>query len=215
MRFRTDQNVMMSVAVQTSACKQPTNKQTIALTIDVEYTIEKCLDNNRKAQESLYNYTYHNLMAVVRRYVTNYEDAKWVFNMAMLKVFKALHKYKKQTNYLGFARTIITRSAIDHLRSQINLMQMMTPLDSTSNENIDGELNASLNKLATEEIMTVIQSLPDKERLVFSMYEIDGFSHKEIEKMTGIKMNTSKWLLSKAKKELRNILGNLYNYKHS
>ena len=190
-------------------------KQNKALNIDIEYTISKCLENNRKAQQALYNYTYSHLLNAVQRYVSENQDVNWVFNMGMLKVFNALKKYKKNTNYLGFARTILVRNAIDFIRSTIQINSIMTPLEVTFDKAADEGLENALNKLEADDVMTLIQTLPDKERLIFSMYEIDGFNHKEIQKHTGINKNTSKWLLAKAKKELRARIYSHYNYKHS
>ncbi|NNE25615.1 MAG: RNA polymerase sigma factor [Saprospiraceae bacterium] len=186
-----------------------------ALNIDIEYTIAKCLEDNRSAQQALYNYTYNHLLNAVKRYVSDGQDVNWVFNNGMLKVFNALKKYKKNTNYLGFARTILVRSSIDFLRSSIQANSIMRPLEVTFDKEADEGLEGALNKLEAEDVMSLIQMLPDKERLIFSMYEIDGFTHKDIQKHTGINKNTSKWLLAKAKKELRTKIFSHYNYKHS
>ena len=66
-----------------------------------------------------------------------------------------------------------------------------------------------MNNLDAEVIIQVLQKLQEKERIVFSMYELDGYTHKEIQELTGINSNTSKWLLSKAKKSLKELVMNL------
>ena len=92
---------------------------------------------------------------------------------------------------------------------------MVVPIEA-SNQNIPGDdINNVLSQLETEAIIGLVQSLPDKERLVFSLYEIDGYSHVDIEKECNINQNTSKWLLAKAKKELRKKVSEMYQLKRS
>jgi len=123
--------------------------------------------------------------------------------MGMLKIFKSLKRYQLNTNYLGWARTIIVRTAIDHIRVDKKYNDHLAPVEQDRLENIDDHLENALNALAYEDLLSIVQKLPDRERIVFNLYEIEGYTHKEIEKVTGIKLNTSKWLLANAKKKLR------------
>lgn len=181
------------------------------LQFDFEKAIDSCLKNDRRSQEQLYNYTYEKLISTALRYTKSREESKWVFNLAMLKVFKSLERYKQGTNYLGWANDILIKTCIDNLRSNNRHKQIIAPLDSSLVDSKNKTWNTALNKLATEKIIELIQSLNENERMVFSMYEIDGYKHKEIAEITGIKLNTSKWLLAKAKKELKKKLDLLYD----
>jgi len=118
----------------------------------------------------------------------------------MLKVYKNVKKFKIGTNYLGWANDILIKTSIDNIRSNSRHSKVMAPVESNIIEANNSELNQALNDLATEQIFELIQKLDDNERLVFSMYVIDGYKHREIEEQTGINANTSKWLLSNDRK---------------
>ncbi len=181
----------------------------------LEELIEQCKTGERKAQRELYEHTYAKLLNASQRYTPGKEEAQWVFNHAMLKVFANLENYKENTNYLAWARTIIVKTAIDYLRKRIREDKMVVPIEAYDQDMASQEINTVLSQLETEAIIGLVQSLPDKERLVFSLYEIDGYSHVDIEKECNINQNTSKWLLAKAKKELRKKVSAMYQMKKS
>lgn len=148
-------------------------------------------------------------------YTKDLTERDWVFNLGMMKVYSSLEQYGIGTNYLGWARTILVRSAIDHHRKDKKYYDHLSPI---VNEDIDinvSEVNKALDRVETESLVSLIQSLPERERLVFTMYEIDDYSHPEIEEMTGMNRNTSKWLLSKARNILRDKAINFFNLKTS
>ena len=173
---------------------------------DLNNIIANCLKQNRNAQQQLYKYTYTELSTATAVYSKDASERDWIFNLGMLKVLTGLDKYQTNTNYLGWARTILVRTAIDHHRKNKNYLTNMSPVEIETQHFPSDDFEAMMNSLDTEAIVHILQQLPEKERLVFSMYELDGYSHKEIEKLTGIKSNTSKWLLAKSKKSLREIV---------
>ncbi len=175
---------------------------------DLQNIIRSCRRQDKSAQNSLYGYTYERLLNCTLRYTKNLEEGQWIFNLAMLKVFNSLDRFEIDSNYLAWARDIIVKTSIDHLRKNIKYQQTLFPTEFKDFNETKYDLNLALDKLETEEIFKLIQALPERERLIFSMYEIDGFTHIEIEKETGIKKNTSKWLLAKAKKNLQQQLTN-------
>ncbi len=169
------------------------------------------MKQDRPAQEKLYNHTYGHLLGVALRYTKDREEAQWIFNLAMLKIFRSLSKYTPGTNYMAWARTIIVTTSIDHFRKSSKHSKLLVPVDFSEDDGKGQVLNEALDKIATEKILELIQGLEERERMIFSMYEIDGYKHREIEEMTGIKSNTSKWLLAQAKKKLRSKASFLLN----
>ncbi len=165
--------------------------------------IEASKKGKRRAQRRLYDFTYARLLNASLRYAKDYEEAQWIFNHAMLKIFSSLGRYESNTNYLGWARSIIVKTSIDYLRKRTRNQWIITSVEEAELESQDYELNTALSNLETADIIQMVQSLPDRERMIFSMYEIDGYSHVEIEKETAINRNTSKWLLAQAKKKLK------------
>lgn len=173
------------------------------MTIDVDHIISECLIPERKGQRLLYEYTFSNLATAVALYTKDKSERDWVFNLGMLKVYNSLTNYKKGTNYLGWARTILVRSAIDHIRKNKTYQGLLAPVEVENDDTIATTTNDALSKMETDDLVKVIQSLPENERMIFTMYEIEGYTHVEIEQLTGVKKNTSKWLLSKARKSLQ------------
>ena len=175
--------------------------------------LQKCIDSDRVAQHKLYDYTYSNLITAVALYTKDKTQQDWIFNLGMLKVFSSLQNYELGTNYLGWARTILVRSAIDHIRKNKKYNDLLSPVEMNEREVNVSELNEALNTLENEALITLIQSIPENERLIFTMYEIEGYTHVEIEKMTSINKNTSKWLLAKARKSLQNNAAKFFDLK--
>lgn len=170
---------------------------------DLKIIIEKCINSDRVGQYLLYDFTYKNLITAIALYTKDKTERDWVFNLGMLKVFSSLKNYQLGTNYLGWARTILVRSAIDHIRKNKSYNDQLAPVEVDDRTVNLSELNDALNTLENESLIKLIQSIPENERLIFTMYEIDGYTHTEIEKMTSINKNTSKWLLGKARKSLQ------------
>lgn len=179
----------------------------------INSVLKECRKSCPKAQEELYKYTYEKIISTALRYTKSREESKWVFNMAMLKVYKNLDKFTIGTNYLGWANNILVKTCIDNYRSNSKHKQHIAPLDFHDDKKASHIVNNALSELEAEKIIELIQTLGENERIVFSLYEIEGYKHREIEDITGINMNTSKWLLSKAKKELRKKINRLYDLK--
>lgn len=166
--------------------------------------ILQSIKGDRGSQRSLYEYTYTSIAGVVSLYVKDYSQRDWVFNIGMLKIYNSLKTFDMDTNYLAWARTILVRSAIDHYRSDAKKRSVMAPLPTLEDTYRDTSMDAALNKLHTEDILKIIDTLDENQRMVFSLFELEGYSHREIEQQTGIKQNTSKWLLAKARNTLKN-----------
>lgn len=173
--------------------------------MNLDLIILGCKNKSINDQKLLFDYTYQELFNVSLRYTNSQCDADDVFNQSMLKVFKyIIESSSKLENYLGFCAKIIRLTAIDHYRSNISPIIYNSSLGFEKDDH--GFFDEALSSLEVEDILNLIQKLPHKERLVFSMFEIDGFSHREISIEVGVNENHSKWLLHNAKKILKNKL---------
>jgi len=173
-----------------------------------QHILAACKDQDRSAQQQLYTYTYSKLCTAVAVYAKDSSERDWIFNLGMLKIYTSLKNFSEGTNFLAWARTILVRSAIDHLRSNKKHLTNLSPLDIGEQEISSSDFENMMNNLETDSIILLLQQLPENERMIFNMYEIEGYSHVDIQKLTGIKKNTSKWLLAKSKKTLRSIFKN-------
>ncbi len=148
-------------------------------------------------------------MAICDRYTHNQEDAIEILNDGFLKIFKEIHHYKPAyadvvSSFKGWLRKIMIYTAIDHFRKN-HKHTMVTELDSVIYQFQSAHENA-LDKLSHEEIIRAIQKLTPGYRTVFNLFVIDGLSHEEISNKLGISVGTSKSNLSKARRQLQNIL---------
>ncbi len=161
-----------------------------------------CKNNSLKDQKILYEYSFTELFHVCLRYTQNQQDAEEVFNLAMLKIFQYIITDKNEIqNYLGFCARILRLTGIDYYKGSLSPVLYNSSLvyENDTYNSVDQAFEA----LEVEDIFAIIQSLPHKERIVFSMFEIDGFSHREIALELEINENYSKWLLHNAKKLLK------------
>jgi RNA polymerase sigma factor (sigma-70 family) len=166
--------------------------------------IQGCLRNDRRSQEELYKRYYPAMMALCLRYVRSQADAVDVLNDAFLKVFRQLGKYDATKGALyTWMRKVLINTALDALRKQkaIRYHEMLMAI-----EEEPGIENEAISKLDGDELLGLIRQLPVTTGLVFNLYGIDGFSHREIADMLDISEGTSRWHLSDARRQLKQII---------
>ena len=156
---------------------------------------------DKTAQKQFYDFIYTNLFHIPNRYNKTKRLAEEIFNDAMLKIFDSLKKQDKIENVLGWSSKIIFNTTIDSLRKEIKLNERFSYPEELPV--IESSMNNALDHLATEELFECIQTLDKNQLAVFSLFEIDGYSHKEISELLNITLSNSKYLLHMAKKELR------------
>ncbi|MEO1257316.1 MAG: RNA polymerase sigma factor [Bacteroidota bacterium] len=161
--------------------------------------IAGCQQQNRLAQKYLYQRYYGQLLGVCMRYTAHRDEAEDVLNRAFLKIFQKIEAYEETGALKGWMATITLRTAIDYVRSKVKYRQIM---DFDSEQDVTFEAQAVEN-LYAEDLYRLIQQLPPTSRTVFSLNVIEGYTHREISEMLDININTSKWHLAAAKKQLR------------
>jgi RNA polymerase sigma factor (sigma-70 family) len=144
------------------------------------------------------------MMTLCLRYVRERSDAVEVLNDAWLKVFKKLSRYDAAKAALyTWMRTIVINTALDALRKQKAIRCHEVQRIDEETPGID---NDAISKLNGDQLLGLINQLPVTTRLVFNLYSIDGFSHREIAAMLGISEGTSRWHLSDARRQLKLII---------
>lgn len=176
-----------------------------------EDAITGCLRNDNKSKEMVYKSFYGYLMGVTLRYVEDRNDAEELVNDSFIKVFKSISqfsvpKYNDQVQkaFKGWIARISSRTAIDFLRSKRTFLYVD---DITEEQQPLTELNA-VSQLNAQDIMKLLNKLPETHKLIFNMYEIEGFSHEEISKMLNIPESSSRVYLTRAKNKLRVLYNN-------
>ncbi|UGS21151.1 RNA polymerase sigma factor [Flavobacterium cyclinae] len=164
----------------------------------IEQLIHECGNNNTKAQEQVYRLLAPKLFAVCLKYSRNYEEAQDNLQESFLIIFDKIKQYKSSGSFEGWAKRIVINYVLQQYRKQ-NIFEIVSEKIPAEEEiEIDDE-NISL-----EFLTKIIQELPDRYRLVFNLYVLDGYSHKEISEMLEINIGTSKSNLARAKAILKN-----------
>lgn len=162
-----------------------------------------CRQQHRLAQRYLYQRYYGKMLGICMRYTSAREEADDVLNRAFLKIFQHISEYREQGSLSGWMATLTLRTAIDYVRSTVKYRQVMA-FDNDHDLPLDAD---ALENLFAEDLYRLIHKLPKASRAVFSLNVVEGYTHLEIAEMLGINVNTSKWHLAEAKKQLRAWIG--------
>jgi RNA polymerase sigma factor (sigma-70 family) len=122
-----------------------------------------------------------------------------MLNDSFLKVFRNLKKYDEKLPFRAWFRKIIVNTAIDYYRKNARIMPTLE-IEEAENESFD--IN-QVDNLNYEALKKLLDDLPELQRLVFNLYEIEGFTHQEIAGKLDLTESTSRSYLTRAKKKLR------------
>lgn len=169
--------------------------------------IEACKRQDSRAQKHLYEHYSAKMYALCCRYIPSKMEAEDVLITAFTKLFERIDQFKGEGSFEGWVRRIIVNESLTYLRRNKN-MYLETEIEAVDREPDFAKLE---NSLEAEDLMKLISQLPTGYRMVFNLYAIDGYSHKEIAEQLGISENTSKSQLSRARALLQKHLVELEN----
>lgn len=162
-----------------------------------------CRKGKRSGQKQLYHQFYNYAMTIALHYAKNQEEAQEICNDAFVKLFTKIHLYKEHIPFKTWLRRVLINAAIDYHRTW-HLRQ--PELDGREMPEFEGENNKGWERLTHDDVLKMVQQLSPAYRLVFNLYVIEGYNHREIGEALGISEGTSKSNLSKAKARLREML---------
>ncbi len=160
-----------------------------------EEIIIGCLKNDRISQKALYDKYKTKMYTLSYRITNNFEDANDVLQEGFVQVFDGLKSFNGKSQLGTWIHTIIARTALKKIKNKIHFVNL-SEIEETK------PINWSSN-IDVQHLEKTIASLPDGYRSIFTLYEIEGFKHREIAEMLSISINTSKTQLHKAKKMLQ------------
>jgi RNA polymerase sigma-70 factor (ECF subfamily) len=178
----------------------------IALT-DIKKIIKGCLSGDRRDQELLYRRHSAKLYGVCLQYSGNDEEARDILQEGFIKIFENLRNYKHEGSFEGWIRRIVVNTALEKFRSRHNLFRV-DDIDNIQEPEAEPDTE-DYSGLQAVDLLFIIRELPPKYRMVFNLYAIEGYSHKEIGEMMNISEGTSKSNLSRARSILQKKV-NLY-----
>jgi len=165
--------------------------------LGLDILIENCKKNDTKAQGELYKLFSRKMFALCLKYSRNRAEAEDNLQDSFMTVFKKIEQYDHRGAFEGWIKRITINTALQRYRSQ-------GVLNIVNEENIeDVKVEDEDYELSIDFLLNCIQELPDRYRLVFNLYALDGFSHKEIANMLEITTGTTKSNLARARMILK------------
>lgn len=189
----------------------------IELTMKLEHkhTLEDLLDGckagNRKSQEMLYKACSGKMLGVCMRYAKDHFEAEDMMQTGFIKIFKKINDFRGEGSFEGWMRRIMVHTSIEFYRKNLRSLNVVD-IDESHEQSATTAFDMS--SINVKDLMRLIQNLSNGYRLVFNMYAIEGYSHKEIAEQLGITEGASKSQLSRARAILREQILNLEGYKN-
>jgi len=170
--------------------------------LSLNQLIENCRINDTKAQGELYKLFSSKLFSICLKYSRNYAEAEDNLQDAFLTIFDKIEQYKNKGSFEGWLKRIAINTVLQRYRNE--------KVFDIINENVADkvELEVDEDHVSLEYLLKIIQELPDRYRLVFNLYVLDGYSHKEIADMLNINIGTSKSNLARARQTLKETIEN-------
>ena len=160
----------------------------------LEQLIIQCKKQDAKAQGELYKQYSRVLFAICLRYSPNFAEAEDNLQDAFLTIFKKVGQYNGKGSFEGWMKRITVNTVLQKYRKQRSF-EIVDEGQIGDEEEVEIESEA----IPLDFLLKIVQELPERYRLVFSMYVMDGYQHKEIGKLLGISDGTSKSNLARAR----------------
>ncbi len=177
--------------------------------VDEKSLVDLCRKKNRQAQKLLFDTYFKKMMPICLRYLKNESDSLEVMNTAFLKVFDKIADYKAEGRLESWIKRIVINTTIDYIRSHKAYKEQFIhtnefhlygePVEETDSSDVVDDYP----DFSKEEIFDMVATLPPATRVVFNLFVIDEFSHKQICEQLKISTGTSKWHLSNARTLLK------------
>ena len=171
----------------------------------LEELILNCKKQDLKAQEELYKKFSGILFSVCLKYSPNYHEAEDNLQDAFITIFNRIEQFKGKGSFEGWMKRVTVNTVLQKYRKQrvFNL---------SNEEQLEEEAVVEIedNTVPLDFLLKIVQELPDRYRLVFTMYVLDDYAHKEISEIVGISVGTSKSNLARARGILKTKIEDYY-----
>ena len=176
---------------------------------DLKHIIKASINGDEKAQRALYENYRTRWYMLSMRYGKNKMQGEDIFQEGMIQIYNDLNQYDStKSGFSTWSSRIIVHTALRYLKKH-NWANSFSNIEETYD--IVDDNDSVFGQIAIKEMTLMLQKLPLGYRLVFNLYAIEGYSHKEIASQLSITVGTSKSQLSKARKQLRHVLESQLN----
>ncbi|AMS27634.1 hypothetical protein AEM51_12015 [Bacteroidetes bacterium UKL13-3] len=168
--------------------------------------IRDCIDGKRLSQKCLYAHFASKMLGVCMRYAKDRAEAEDMLQEGFIKVFQNIAKFKNEGSFEGWIRRIMIFTAINWFKHRSRKFQ--EDLDQVG---YDAPFEDDIvSRISAKEIVALVQQMPEGYRMVFNLYAVEGYTHREISELLGIAEGTSKSQYSRAKQYMQAALAKHY-----
>lgn len=161
--------------------------------------IQGCARGDRASQKALYERYCRKMMVVCQRYCRSTQEAEDTLQEGFIKIFKSIGEFRAESKLETWITRIMINTALNSQRQKLYLMPMVDVTEISLPEREE----VSLSGFHLDELINMVQTLPDGCRVVFNLFAIEGYGHQEIAKMLEISEGTSKSQYNRAKTLLK------------
>lgn len=165
--------------------------------------LKGCLRHERVAQEALYRHFAPRLMGICLRYARSRSQAEDLMQDAFIRVFQRLEQFRGEGPLDAWVRRIAVSTCLDHYRAEARRWR---EVDLDAAAELTSDDSDALSRLSQQDLVGLINRLPDGYRVVLNLYCLEGYSHKEIAAQLGIEEKTSSSQLFKARRLLAELV---------
>ncbi len=173
--------------------------------IDIQTIVEGCLNRDPKCQRILYERFARPMLGICLRYTNDKMEAEDVLQLAFVKVFKSMDTFKGGA-FEGWMKRIFIRESINQYHSRKRKPIDYTEDDLYLNNYAQDGFSDAISNLSVQEILALLEKLPEGSKIVFNLFAIEGYTHTEIGELLGISEGTSKSQYSRARHLLKHQL---------
>jgi len=168
---------------------------------DERQIINGCCKRDKKAQKALFDRYKSILLGVCIRYSDQREEAEDILQDGLVKIFVKIQDFAGTGSFINWMKKIMVNTAITHYHRNLK-HQYHQDIDEVNETDIEG-IEFEMAEFTRDELLDVIANLPEGYRMVFNLYAVEGYKHKEIAEMLEIDINTSKSQYSRARGLIR------------
>jgi RNA polymerase sigma factor (sigma-70 family) len=165
--------------------------------LGLDQLIQDCQKNSIRAQEQLYKLLAPKMFAACLKYSRNRADAEDNLQDGFLLIFQKIGQFQFKGSFEGWAKRVMINNVLQRYRTEGIFELVSENIPDVADVEIESE------SISMDYLIGIIQELPDRYRMVFNLYVIDGYSHKEIAEMLSITDGTSKSNLARARMILK------------
>ena len=178
---------------------------------NIQDIINACLKKDSKAEYALYRYCFDLLIPICLRYGKHEDEAVELLNLGFCKILFALEKFKG-SDFNPWAKTLLVNTIIDEFRKRQKERNFYSEKDieELHQKQIPFQLNEAESNLNKEELIRLVNALPEMQKLVLNLHVFEGLSHKEIADQLNLNESSSRWHLMNARNELKKKIKHLF-----